>query len=77
MDTSEANPDNYGHLPEVTVNANGKTEWVKLVAGMEKAAAFRETHRYASLLGAAVGDLTGEVSQVKLSKAQSEWVACV
>ena len=37
------------------VNANGKTEWIKLVAGMEKAAAFLETHRYASLVGASMG----------------------
>ena len=34
------------------VAANGKTEWIKLVPGMEKAAAFLETHRYASLVGA-------------------------
>ena len=34
------------------VFANGKTEWIKLVPGMEKAAAFLETHRYASLVGA-------------------------
>jgi secreted PhoX family phosphatase len=37
------------------VNANGRTEWIKLVAGMEKAAAFLETHRYASLVGASMG----------------------
>jgi secreted PhoX family phosphatase len=37
------------------VNANGKTEWVKLNTGMEKAAAFLETHRYAALVGASVG----------------------
>jgi secreted PhoX family phosphatase len=37
------------------VNANGKTEWIKLKAGMEKAAAFLETHRYATLLGASMG----------------------
>ena len=37
------------------VNANGKTEWIKLVAGMETAAAFLETHRYASLVGASMG----------------------
>ena len=34
------------------VFANGKTEWIKVVAGQEKAAAFLETHRYAALLGA-------------------------
>ncbi len=37
------------------VNANGKTEWIKLMPGMEKAAAFLETHRYASLVGASMG----------------------
>jgi len=37
------------------VNANGKTEWIKLGAGMEKAAAFLETHRYAALVGASMG----------------------
>lgn len=37
------------------VNANGRTEWIKLVPGMEKAAAFLETHRYATLVGASMG----------------------
>ncbi|MBE2261153.1 MAG: DUF839 domain-containing protein [Burkholderiaceae bacterium] len=37
------------------VNANGRTEWIKLMPGMEKAAAFLETHRYASLVGASMG----------------------
>ncbi len=37
------------------VNANGRTEWLKLMPGMEKAAAFLETHRYASLVGASMG----------------------
>ena len=37
------------------VNANGRTEWIKLVPGKEKAAAFLETHRYAALLGASMG----------------------
>jgi len=30
---------------------NGKTEWVKFTAGMDKAAAFLETHRFAAVLG--------------------------
>ena len=34
---------------------NGKTEWIKLNPGMEKAAAFLETHRYAAYLGASAG----------------------
>jgi secreted PhoX family phosphatase len=37
------------------VTSNGKVEWIKLVPGMEKAAAFLETHRYASLVGASMG----------------------
>ena len=37
------------------VNANGRTEWIRLVPGMEKAAAFLETHRYATLVGASMG----------------------
>lgn len=37
------------------VTTNGKTEWIKLKPGMEKAAAFLETHRYAALVGASLG----------------------
>lgn len=33
---------------------NGKTEWVKFVAGQEKAAIFLETHRYAAFMGASM-----------------------
>jgi uncharacterized protein len=33
----------------------GKFNWVKLVPGMEKAAAFLETHRYAALVGGSMG----------------------
>ncbi|WP_428674639.1 PhoX family protein [Reyranella sp.] len=35
--------------------ANGEANWVKLNAGMEKAAAFLETHRYAYLAGGSMG----------------------
>ncbi len=34
---------------------DGKANWVKLKPGMEKAAAFLETHRYANLMGASMG----------------------
>lgn len=34
---------------------DGVANWVKLVPGMEKAAAFLETHRYANLVGASMG----------------------
>lgn len=37
------------------VASNGKVEWIKLMPGMEKAAAFLETHRYAGLVGASMG----------------------
>jgi secreted PhoX family phosphatase len=37
------------------VAANGRIEWIKLKPGMEKAAAFLETHRYAALVGASMG----------------------
>jgi len=33
------------------INLGGKVQWVRLKAGMEKAAAFLETHRYAALKG--------------------------
>jgi hypothetical protein len=39
----------------VKVAANGAVEWIKLKPGMEKAAAFLETHRYAALVGASMG----------------------
>jgi secreted PhoX family phosphatase len=32
----------------------GKVQWIKIKAGMEKAAAFLETHRYASFVGASM-----------------------
>jgi len=35
--------------------ANGKIEWIKINAGMDKAAAFLETHRYAAYKGASMG----------------------
>lgn len=35
--------------------ADGVANWVKLKPGMEKAAAFLETHRYANLVGASMG----------------------
>jgi uncharacterized protein len=37
------------------VFVDGAANWVKLMPGMEKAAAFLETHRYANLLGASMG----------------------
>jgi secreted PhoX family phosphatase len=66
------------------VNANGKTEWIKLVAGMEKAAAFLETHRYAALVGASMGftkmegttvNIKDKVAYSALQNCQSSMVA--
>ena len=37
------------------ITANGLTEWIKINPGMEKAAAFLETHRYAAYIGASMG----------------------
>ncbi|AOW13859.1 PhoX family protein [Hydrogenophaga crassostreae] len=37
------------------IGVGGKFEWIKLKTGMEKAAAFLETHRYAAYLGASMG----------------------
>ncbi|MGB6097997.1 MAG: alkaline phosphatase PhoX [Comamonas thiooxydans] len=37
------------------ITANGKVEWIKINPGMDKAAAFLETHRYAAFKGASMG----------------------
>ncbi len=37
------------------IRYNGKDNWVRLKPGMERAAAFLETHRYAALVGASMG----------------------
>ncbi|SNS48301.1 hypothetical protein SAMN06265795_10325 [Noviherbaspirillum humi] len=49
MDVKTSDPSDASYTK---VAANGRTEWIKLVPGMEKAAAFLETHRYAALVGA-------------------------
>ncbi len=61
------------------VNANGKTEWIKLNPGMEKAAAFLETHRYAALVGASVGfsKMEGTTVNIKDKVAYSALQNCV
>jgi len=44
------------HHPGFTrVFVDGQANWVRLKPGMEKAAAFLETHRYAGLVGASMG----------------------
>jgi secreted PhoX family phosphatase len=52
MDVKSVDPLNAAYSKVV---ANGRTEWIKLMPGMERAAAFLETHRYASLVGASMG----------------------
>ena len=52
MDVKTTDPLDAAYMK---VAANGHTEWIKLMPGMEKAAAFLETHRYAALIGASMG----------------------
>lgn len=52
MDVRTADPQDAAYKK---VTANGAIEWIKLVPGMEKAAAFLETHRYAAYVGASMG----------------------
>jgi len=61
------------------VNANGRTEWIKLMPGMEKAAAFLETHRYASLVGASMGfsKMEGTTVNIKDKVAYSALQNCI
>jgi secreted PhoX family phosphatase len=61
------------------VNANGKVEWIKLNPGMEKAAAFLETHRYAALVGASMGfsKMEGTTVNIKDKVAYSALQNCV
>lgn len=44
-----------GDASYTKIVANGKTEWIKIHPGMDKAAAFLETHRYAAFKGASMG----------------------
>jgi uncharacterized protein len=66
------------------VAANGRVEWIKLKAGMEKAAAFLETHRYAALVGASMGftkmegttvNIKDKIAYSALQNCQSSMVA--
>lgn len=52
VDPTIADPTATGYTK---INYSGKFNWVKLKPGMEKAAAFLETHRYAALMGASMG----------------------
>lgn len=59
--------------------ANGKVEWIKLNPGMEKAAAFLETHRYAAFVGASMGftKMEGTTVNIKDKVAYSALQNCV
>ncbi|MFC4929016.1 PhoX family protein [Massilia sp. GCM10023247] len=52
MDVRSSDPQDASYKK---VASNGAIEWIKLMPGMEKAAAFLETHRYAGLVGASMG----------------------
>jgi len=52
MDVRTADPKDAAYRQ---VAANGAIEWIKIMPGMEKAAAFLETHRYAAFVGASMG----------------------
>jgi len=52
MDVKTADPLDASYTK---IFIGGKANWVKLVPGMDKAAAFLETHRYAALKGGSMG----------------------
>lgn len=81
MSVQKADPNDATYTKIV---ANGKTEWIKINPGMEKAAAFLETHRYAAFMGASMGfskmegttvNLKDKVAYSALQNVQSSMVA--
>ncbi len=52
MQSTNVDPGDASYLK---IFLDGKANWVKLNPGMEKAAAFLETHRYANIVGASMG----------------------
>ncbi|WP_414450057.1 PhoX family phosphatase [Burkholderia sp. 22PA0099] len=52
MDLATADP---GDASYTKIHFSGKFNWIRIKPGMEKAAAFLETHRYAALIGASMG----------------------
>ncbi len=52
MDVKTKDPQDASYT---RIRYSGKDNWVRLKPGMEKAAAFLETHRYAALVGASMG----------------------
>ncbi|MBC7452441.1 MAG: DUF839 domain-containing protein [Massilia sp.] len=81
MDVRSADPVDASYTK---VAANGRVEWIKLMPGMEKAAAFLETHRYSALVGASMGftkmegttvNIKDKVAYSALQNCQSAMVA--
>jgi len=81
MDVRSTDPSNAAYTK---VAANGRIEWIKLTPGMEKAAAFLETHRYAALIGASMGfskmegttvNIKDKIAYSALQNCQSSMVA--
>ncbi|WP_373377601.1 PhoX family phosphatase [Cupriavidus nantongensis] len=70
MDVKTADPADASYT---RIIYNGKPNWVKLVPGMEKAAAFLETHRYAALVGGSLGftKMEGTTVNIQDKKAYS------
>jgi uncharacterized protein len=60
------------------IGVGGKFEWVRLKPGMEKAAAFLETHRYAAFVGASMGftKMEGTTVNIQDKVAYSALSAC-
>jgi secreted PhoX family phosphatase len=76
MDVKTADPLDASYTK---IKASGRTEWIKLVPGMEKAAAFLETHRYAALVGASMGftKMEGTTVNIKDKVAYSALQNCI
>ncbi|WP_036172314.1 PhoX family phosphatase [Massilia sp. 9096] len=81
MDVKTSDPADASYTK---VAANGRIEWLRLKPGMEKAAAFLETHRYAALMGASMGftkmegttvNLKDKIAYSALQNCQSSMVA--
>ncbi len=70
MDVKTSDPADSSYT---SIFFSGKKNWVKLKPGMEKAAAFLETHRYAALKGASMGftKMEGTTVNIKDKKAYS------
>jgi uncharacterized protein len=75
MDVKTSDPSDAAYTK---ITANGRVEWVKLAPGMEKAAAFLETMRYAALVGASMGftKMEGTTVNVKDKVAYSALQNC-